>query len=75
MPYPYRSARDEAEWCATTSILPSSGNGTHPGWMRTNTDALGVLSLDDVLEVLAIDLQNIAGSVRHERQIEGSLRP
>jgi CBS domain-containing protein len=38
-------------------------------------ELVGVLSLDDVLEVLAIDLQNIAGSVRHERQIEGSLRP
>jgi len=28
-----------------------------------------------VLEVLAMDLQSIAGSIRHERLIEGSLRP
>jgi len=34
-----------------------------------------VLSLDDVLEVLAGELQNIAGSIRNERVIEGSLRP
>ena len=36
---------------------------------------VGVLSLDDVLEVLAGELQNIAGSIRNERVIEGSLRP
>ena len=38
-------------------------------------ELVGILSLDDVLEVLAMDLQYIAGSVRHERRIEGSLRP
>ncbi len=35
----------------------------------------GVLSIDDVLEVLAGELQNVAGSIRNERVIEGSLRP
>jgi CBS domain-containing protein len=35
---------------------------------------IGVLSLDDVLEVLAGELQNVAVSIRNERVIEGSLR-
>ncbi len=38
-------------------------------------ELVGVLSLDDVLEALAGELQNLAGSVRNERLIEGSLRP
>ncbi|HVN46137.1 MAG TPA: CBS domain-containing protein [Steroidobacteraceae bacterium] len=38
-------------------------------------ELVGVLSLDDVLEVLAGDLQNLAGSIRNERVIERSLRP
>ena len=38
-------------------------------------ELIGVLSLDDVLEVLAGELQNVAGSIRTERAIEGSLRP
>ena len=38
-------------------------------------ELLGVLSLDDVLEVLAGEMQNVAGSIRNERVIEGSLRP
>jgi CBS domain-containing protein len=38
-------------------------------------ELIGVLSLDDVLEVLAGELQNLAGSIRNERVIEGSLRP
>ncbi len=35
---------------------------------------VGVLSLDDVLEALAEDLANIAGSIRNEQRIEGMLR-
>ncbi len=38
-------------------------------------ELVGVLSLDDVLEVLSAELQNVAGSIRNERMIEGSLRP
>jgi CBS domain-containing protein len=38
-------------------------------------ELIGVLSLDDVLEVLAGELQNVAGSIHNERVIEGSLRP
>jgi CBS domain-containing protein len=38
-------------------------------------ELIGVLSLDDVLEVLAGELQNVAGSIRNERVIEGTLRP
>ncbi len=38
-------------------------------------ELIGVLSLDDVLEVLAVQMQNVAGSIRNERVIEGSLRP
>ena len=38
-------------------------------------ELIGVLSLDDVLEVIAGELQNVAGSIRNERLIEGSLRP
>jgi CBS domain-containing protein len=38
-------------------------------------ELVGVLSLDNVLEVLAGELQNVAGSIRNERVIEGSLRP
>ena len=35
----------------------------------------GVLSLDDVLQVFALDAQNVAAAVREERQVEGRLRP
>jgi CBS domain-containing protein len=38
-------------------------------------ELFGVLSLDDVLEVLAAELQNVAGSICNERVIEESLRP
>ncbi len=38
-------------------------------------ELIGVLSVDDVLEVLAVQMQNVAGSIRNERVIEGSLRP
>jgi len=38
-------------------------------------ELLGVLSLDDVLAVLAGEMQNVAGSIRNEQVIEGSLRP
>jgi CBS domain-containing protein len=36
---------------------------------------VGVLSLDDVVEGLAAELQDVAGSIRNERRIEGALRP
>jgi len=35
----------------------------------------GVLSLDDVLDALAAELQDVAGSIRNEQRIEGALRP
>jgi CBS domain-containing protein len=35
---------------------------------------VGVLSLDDMLDVVSGELQNLAGSIRNERQIEGALR-
>jgi CBS domain-containing protein len=35
----------------------------------------GVVSLDDVLDTLASELQDVAGSIRNEQRIEGSLRP
>jgi CBS domain-containing protein len=38
-------------------------------------ELIGVLSLDDILEVLAGELESLAGSTRNERVIEGSLRP
>jgi len=38
-------------------------------------ELIGVLSLDDMLELLAGELQNVAGSIHKERVIEGSLRP
>jgi CBS domain-containing protein len=37
-------------------------------------ELVGILSLDDVLEVLAGELQNVAGSIRNEQVIEGTLR-
>jgi CBS domain-containing protein len=37
-------------------------------------ELIGILSLDDVLEVLAMDLHYIAGSIRQERLAEASLR-
>ena len=37
-------------------------------------ELIGVLSLDDVLEVLAMDLQHLAGSIRQEWLVEASLR-
>lgn len=36
---------------------------------------VGVLSLDDVLDGLAADLQSVAGSIRREQQVESALRP
>jgi CBS domain-containing protein len=36
---------------------------------------VGVLSLDDVLDVLADELQDVAGSIRNGRRLEGVLRP
>jgi CBS domain-containing protein len=36
---------------------------------------VGILSLDDVLDVLAGELQDVAGSIRNGRRIEGVLRP
>lgn len=41
----------------------------------TRGELVGVLSLDDVLDVLAGELQNVAGSIRNEQVIEGTLRP
>jgi CBS domain-containing protein len=38
-------------------------------------ELIGVLSLDDVLDSLAAELQNLAGAVRHEQRIETELRP
>ena len=35
----------------------------------------GVLSLDDVLDTLAGELQNLAGAVRNEQRIESEMRP
>ncbi|HYB32157.1 MAG TPA: CBS domain-containing protein [Steroidobacteraceae bacterium] len=35
----------------------------------------GIVSLDDVLDFLAGELQNVAASIRNERLIEGTLRP
>ena len=35
---------------------------------------IGVLSLDDVLDTLAVELHNLAGAVRNERRIESELR-
>lgn len=36
---------------------------------------VGVLSLDDVLDTLAGELMDIAGSIRHEIKLEDALRP
>ena len=36
---------------------------------------VGVLSLDDVLDAFAEELMDVAKSIRHERQMEGALRP
>jgi CBS domain-containing protein len=38
-------------------------------------ELVGIISLDDVLDFLAGQLQNLAGSIRNERVIEGTLRP
>ncbi len=38
-------------------------------------ELVGVLSLDDLLTVLADQVQSVAGSVLNERRIEGTLRP
>lgn len=35
---------------------------------------VGVLSLDDVLESLAVELQDVVGSMRNEQRIEGIVR-
>ena len=36
---------------------------------------VGVLSLDDVLDALAGEMTDVAGSIRHGRQMEDALRP
>lgn len=36
---------------------------------------VGVLSLDDIIDALAGELANVAGSIRNEQRIEGALRP
>lgn len=36
---------------------------------------VGVLSLDEVLDALAAELQSVSGSIRNEQRIEGALRP
>jgi CBS domain-containing protein len=38
-------------------------------------ELVGILSLDDILDVIAGELQNVAGSIRNEQRIEGVLRP
>jgi len=38
-------------------------------------ELVGILSLDDVLDLLAGELQNVAGSIRNEQRLEGVLRP
>ena len=38
-------------------------------------ELVGLLSVDDVLDVLAGELQNISGAIRNERRVEGDLRP
>jgi CBS domain-containing protein len=37
-------------------------------------ELVGVLSLDEVLGVIAGEMQNVSGSLRNERQIEGTVR-
>lgn len=37
-------------------------------------DLVGVLSLDDVIDALAAEIANVAGTIRNERQIEGVIR-
>jgi hypothetical protein len=36
---------------------------------------VGVLSLDNVLDALAGELLNVAGSIRNERRVESEMRP
>jgi hypothetical protein len=43
-------------------------------WKDHRGELVAVLLLDDVLDVLAAEVQNVAGSIRNERQIEGALR-
>ena len=38
-------------------------------------ELVGVLSLDEVLDALAGELQNLAGAVRNEQRFESALRP
>ena len=38
-------------------------------------ELIGVLSLDDVLDALAAELQNLAGAVRNEQRFETEMRP
>jgi len=35
---------------------------------------VGIVSLDDIIDNLALELQNVAGSIRNEQSIEGALR-
>jgi CBS domain-containing protein len=41
----------------------------------TRNELVGVLSLDDVIDVLAKELQDVAGLIRNEQRIESVLRP
>src|SRR5450631_3916854 len=42
--------------------------------MSRRGELIGVLSLDEVLGVTAAEMQNVSGSLRNERQIEGAVR-
>jgi CBS domain-containing protein len=38
-------------------------------------ELVGILSLDDIIDTLAGDLQHVAASIRNEQRIETALRP
>ena len=38
-------------------------------------ELVGVLSFDDLMEVIAGETQDMASAIRNERQIEGTVRP
>jgi CBS domain-containing protein len=42
--------------------------------VRRSGALVGVLSLEDVLDAIASELQNVAGAIRNEQRLERTLR-
>jgi CBS domain-containing protein len=77
--YPSSQAR---QFMATTNrlVIPLATKYAIPGVRRLPVvgdrgQLVGVISLDDIIDAVAEQLGDVAGSIRNEQLIEGALRP